>query len=141
MAVEQLEHCTIRCANLERTRDFYRDYIGLEVGARPNFAFAGYWLYCAGVPVIHLVEAKEHVPVAQPGRGYHAAESAHTTGALDHIAFRGADREAMVARLKSHNIAFREAAVPDFKLHQVFVSDPDGILIELNFRDAPASAS
>jgi catechol 2,3-dioxygenase-like lactoylglutathione lyase family enzyme len=82
-----------------------------------------------------------HQPVPQAGRGYHAAESAHTTGALDHIAFRGLDREAMTARFRSHDIAFREAAVPDFKLHQVFVHDPDGILIELNFREKPATAS
>jgi catechol 2,3-dioxygenase-like lactoylglutathione lyase family enzyme len=133
MPVEQLEHYTIRCRDLERTRDFYRDFIGLEVGPRPNFNFAGYWLYCGGVPVLHLVEARGGAGAAD-GDG-------HSTGALDHIAFRGLDRDAMVAQFKRHDIAFREASVPDFKLHQVFVHDPDGILIELNFRERPATAS
>jgi len=36
MPVEMLEHYTIRCASLERTRDFYRDVIGLSVGERPR---------------------------------------------------------------------------------------------------------
>ena len=48
----------IRCSNLERTRDFYRDFIGLEVGPRPNFNFAGYWLYCGGVAVVNLMKRR-----------------------------------------------------------------------------------
>jgi catechol 2,3-dioxygenase-like lactoylglutathione lyase family enzyme len=114
------------------TRDFYREYIGLEVGARPNFPFKGYWLYLGGVPVVHLVEESEHAERGQAG---------HTTGGLDHIAFRAKDLEATVAKLKRGDIKFREAAVPDFRLHQIFLHDPDGIQIELNFRDRPATSS
>ncbi len=125
MAVDQLEHFTIRCKSLETTRDFYRDYIGLEVGPRPNFPFKGYWLYLGGVPVVHLVEETD----AGAGR--------HTTGGLDHIAFRGSELEATVAKLKRGDIKFREASVPDFRLHQIFLHDPDGIQIELNFRGVP----
>jgi catechol 2,3-dioxygenase-like lactoylglutathione lyase family enzyme len=125
MAVDQLEHFTIRCKNLEVTRDFYRDYIGLEVGARPNLPFKGYWLYLGGIPVVHLVEESERAEREQ-GR--------HTTGGLDHIAFRGTELEATVAKLRRGDIKFREAAIPDFRLHQIFLHDPDGIQIELNFR-------
>lgn len=131
MAVDQLEHYTIRCKSLEATRDFYRDYIGLEVGPRPNFNFAGYWLYLGGVPVVHLVEETDRPRAADD----------HTTGGLDHIAFRGTDLEATVAKLKRGDIKFREASVPDFRLHQIFVHDPDGILIELNFRNRPPTVS
>jgi len=132
MAVDQLEHFTIRCKNLETTRDFYREYIGLEVGPRPNFNFKGYWLYLGGVPVVHLVE--------ETGRDAARGED-HSTGGLDHIAFRGKELEATVAKLKRGDIKFREASVPDFRLHQIFLHDPDGILIELNFRDRPATSS
>lgn len=131
MAVDQLEHFTIRCKSLEVTRDFYRDYIGLEVGPRPNFPFKGYWLYLGGVPVVHLVEETGR---AERGVG-------HSTGGLDHIAFRGKDLEATVAKLKRSDIKFREATVPDFRLHQIFLHDPDGIQIELNFRDRPPTSS
>lgn len=122
MPVETLEHYTIRCASLERTRDFYRDVIGLSVGDRPAFPFAGYWLYLNGVPIVHLVEARpEDVAGAE-------------TAALDHIAFRGIDIEATRATLRAHALAFRETGVPGGRLRQIFVHDPDGILLELNFR-------
>jgi len=122
MPVEMLEHYTVRCASLERTRDFYRDVLGLSVGDRPNFPFKGYWLYLGGVPIVHLSETRD---------GPH---STGDTAALDHIAFRGLDLEATRATLRKHGLSFRENEVPGARIHQIFVPDPDGILIELNFR-------
>ena len=127
MPVEMLEHYTIRCADLEATRDFYRDVLGLAVGARPNFPFKGYWLYLGGVAIVHLVDAAQSELRDGPhGKG--------DTAALDHIAFRGIDLEATRATLKRHACDFRENEVPGARIHQIFVPDPDGILIELNFR-------
>jgi len=127
MPVEMLEHYTIRCASLDRTRDFYRDVLGLAVGARPDFPFKGHWLYLGGVPIVHLVDAAESA--ARDG-AHHGSD----TAALDHIAFRGTDIEATRATLRAHGLAFRETAVPGGRLRQIFVKDPDGILIEMNFR-------
>ena len=127
MPVEMLEHYTIRCASLERTRDFYRDVLGLSVGDRPNFPFKGYWLYLGGVPIVHLVDARESETRDGPHR-------TGDTAALDHIAFRGLDLETTRTTLRKHGLSFRENEVPGARIHQIFVSDPDGILIELNFR-------
>src|SRR6516162_7010990 len=55
MPLNALHHVTVKTANLEVTRDFYRDILGLEVGFRPDLDFPGYWLYCGDVPVVHLV--------------------------------------------------------------------------------------
>jgi catechol 2,3-dioxygenase-like lactoylglutathione lyase family enzyme len=129
MPVELLEHYTIRCASLERTRDFYADVLGLTVGERPKFPFKGYWLYLAGVPIVHLVDAAESETRDGPHR-------TGDTAALDHIAFRGKDLEATRATLRRHGLNFRENVVPGGRIHQLFVPDPDGILIELNFRGA-----
>jgi catechol 2,3-dioxygenase-like lactoylglutathione lyase family enzyme len=128
MPVELLEHYTIRCASLERTRDFYRDVLGLAEGERPNFPFRGYWMYLGAVPIVHLVDARES----------EARDGAHNgtdTAALDHIAFRGRDLDATRATLQAHGLKFRETGVPGGRLRQIFVPDPDGILIELNFRN------
>jgi catechol 2,3-dioxygenase-like lactoylglutathione lyase family enzyme len=130
MPVEMLEHYTIRCASLERTRDFYSDVLGLTVGERPRFPFKGYWLYLGGVPIVHLVDAKESETRDGPHRS-------GDTAALDHIAFRGRDLEATRATLRRHGLKFRENEVPGARIHQIFVPDPDGILIELNFRGTP----
>ena len=125
MPARNLEHYTIRCRDLERTRDFYATVLGLTVGPRPSFTFGGYWLYCGDTPVVHLVANEGAVG---------AIDESASTGRLDHIAFRSEDFDAMVATLNTRNIVFRRNEIPGFRLRQLFLHDPDGILIELNFR-------
>jgi catechol 2,3-dioxygenase-like lactoylglutathione lyase family enzyme len=133
MGVQALEHVTIRCAQLGHTRDFYVDLMGLTEGDRPAFPFRGHWLYLGGVPVIHLVEASDTagawggrivMPNAEDG-----------TGSFDHVAFRGDDFQAMRARLQEAGVAFKERVVPGGQLSQLFVPDPEGVLVEINFRN------
>lgn len=131
MTVSALEHITIRCAQLRRTRDFYVDVIGLGEGPRPDFPFRGHWLYLGDVPVVHLVEAADKGSAwgGEPG----AAEG--DTGPFDHVAFRGDDFAAMRTRLAAAGVAFRERVVPGGALSQLFARDPDGVLVEINFRN------
>ena len=129
MTVQALEHVTIRCADLRRTRNFYVDLLGLTEGDRPAFPFRGHWLYLGGVPVVHLVEARDNGgawgnPIGLPEPG---------TGALDHVAFRGQGFAALRARLAAEGLEFRERVVPGGRLSQLFVPDPEGVLVEINF--------
>jgi catechol 2,3-dioxygenase-like lactoylglutathione lyase family enzyme len=125
--VDALQHINLRSADVDRSRDFYVEVIGLEVGPRPPIASAGYWLYLGQVPVIHLVQ--------------HPADSSAPSGsgAVDHVAFHGIDFEATRARLSALGLAFREAVIPRDGTRQLFVHDPDGVKIELNF-DPEAAA-
>jgi catechol 2,3-dioxygenase-like lactoylglutathione lyase family enzyme len=137
MGVLRLEHVTIRCAQRQATRDFYVELIGLTEGARPNFPFRGHWLYLGGTPVIHLVEALDH-PGAWSGAGTSGLGGSlpgRDTGAFDHVAFRGTDFDAMRQKLVERGIAFRERVVPGRTLKQLFIPDPEGIMVELNFED------
>ncbi len=78
MPAQSLNHFTINVRDLEATKDFYTDIVGLEVGDRPPLAFDGYWLYCGGVPTVHLIyNRKGDTPI----------EGTPGTGRLDHIAF------------------------------------------------------
>lgn len=122
MPVVALQHVNIRCANAAKSRDFYVGLLGLVQGPRPPFASQGYWLYLDENPVVHLVQKPEGEASRGPG-----------TGELDHIAFEGTDLEEMRRRLRENNIAFREASVPRDDVVQIFVRDPDGIQLELNF--------
>jgi catechol 2,3-dioxygenase-like lactoylglutathione lyase family enzyme len=128
MALEDLDHYTIHCADMVATRDFYRDVLGLTEGFRPQLAFAGHWLYCGDKAVVHLLGADGALPEN------HSAKPGADTGGLDHVAFRGTDPSATIARLKQNGIAFRENLLRDIGLHQVFVRDPNGIMVEMNFR-------
>jgi catechol 2,3-dioxygenase-like lactoylglutathione lyase family enzyme len=55
MPLGTLQHFTIEPSDLERTKEFYCDALGLEVGDRPPLDFPGYWLYSAGVATVHLM--------------------------------------------------------------------------------------
>ena len=44
MGLGGLQHYTIEPSDLERTKDFYCDVLGLENGDRPPLDFPGYWL-------------------------------------------------------------------------------------------------
>jgi catechol 2,3-dioxygenase-like lactoylglutathione lyase family enzyme len=50
MGLGGLQHYTIEPSDLERTKDFYCDVLGLENGDRPPLDFPGYWLYSGGTP-------------------------------------------------------------------------------------------
>jgi catechol 2,3-dioxygenase-like lactoylglutathione lyase family enzyme len=128
MALEALEHYTVNCLDLEATRDFYRDVLGLTDGFRPKLGFHGYWLYAGDVPVVHLLGPDGVQPENR------TAEQGGDTGSLDHIAFRGKDAQATIAKLKAHGLKFRENEIREINLHQVFVQDPNGVMVEMNFR-------
>ena len=133
MGVQALEHVTIRCAQLQRTRDFYVDLLGLSEGERPAFPFRGHWLYLGGIPVVHLVEASDSAGAW--GREIVIPQAENGTGSFDHVAFRGGDFAAMRERLQKAGMTFRERVVPGGALSQLFVPDPEGVLVEINFRN------
>ena len=39
----------------------------------------------------------------------------------------------MLSHLQKKAVPFRERTVPDLNLHQVFLDDPSGVVIELNY--------
>ena len=65
----------------------------------------------------------------------------HGSGAVDHVAFFATGLAPMRATLARLGIAAQERAVPGIGLHQVFVNDPNGIVVELNYPAAEAAAS
>jgi catechol 2,3-dioxygenase-like lactoylglutathione lyase family enzyme len=121
MPLKSLDHVTVRCADLDRSRAFYGEVLGLRDGERPAFGFPGAWFYLGERPVVHLF-------------GADGGEGASPSGAFDHVAFEADDLAATLARLERLGVPHRRTSVPGVRLDQVFVHDPDGIMIELNFR-------
>ena len=135
MPLRTLDHCSIRTAKLEETRDFYIDMLGMDDGDRPNFPFPGNWLYVDGRTVIHLVGIDTDDPsgLVEYLGGDIDPEVLDGSGSFDHIAFRATDAPLLIDRLKKNNVAYRERQVPDMNLYQIFVKDPNGITVELNY--------
>jgi catechol 2,3-dioxygenase-like lactoylglutathione lyase family enzyme len=121
MPADQLQHINTRSSDVEATKEFYVRILGLRVGDRPPFQSTGYWLYIGDQPIVHLVQ---RAPGDEPRSG---------SGNLDHIAFRGVDLNVTRAALVAAGIQYREQIVPRDGTVQIFVRDPDGIKIELNF--------
>ena len=138
MTLSSLDHCSIRTVKLEETRDFYVDLLGMIDGERPDFDFPGNWLYVDGRPVIHLVGVDPDDPsglIAYLGGDVDAEklDGSGGSGAFDHVAFRAREPEKLMALLKARDIGFRERKVPYLDLFQIFIEDPNGITVELNY--------
>jgi len=125
MGVGMLDHFNIRTRKLDDTVAFYRDILGLENGERPNFSFPGAWMYSEGRPVVHLVDIS---PTSEPQKP--------DSGVVHHVAFASRDFGGMKARLQSKGMAFDVRQVPGGDLWQIFVRDPNGVMIELNYEAA-----
>jgi len=124
------QHYTIEPSDLERTKDFYCDVLGLENGDRPPLGFPGYWLYSGGVATVHLLgprQPREGIVVRGSERKF------DDTGRFDHIAFAATDLAGVRNRLAEHKVKFRENIVPRTGAGQIFLYDPDGVGVELNF--------
>ena len=136
MLINSLDHCSIRTIKLQETRDFFVDILGLEDGKRPDFPFPGAWLYTDSTAVIHLIGVDPDDPsgLQRYVGGEISSEALQGSGAFDHIAFRANDPSVLIERLKKTDYAYRERQVPNMNLFQIFVEDPNGITIELNYR-------
>ena len=130
MAVNGLDHINIQTRNLADTVRFFADVLDLTPGdpprgldpARIQWMFDG-----SGRALFHLSTAGS----LQAGD----ASGGEDTGALHHVALDCSGHAAMIERLEKLGIVYRTTAVPSIDLKQVFIHEPNGVLLELNFRN------
>ena len=120
MGIKGLDHVNINTSNMKDTMSFYTDLLDFTDGFRPPFDFPGAWLYAGGNPVIHLV--------------FSDSEPNVICNPVDHIAFEASDYEETKQRLENANWEFRCSNVPDTQIRQIFLVDPNGVKLELNFK-------
>ena len=134
-----LNHFSIRTTDLDATRVFYETVIGLTVGPRPPFPFPGLWLYngdhaSTANAMVHVIGIDKNDPNGlKQYLGDRDVGSLQGTGAVDHIALMATGLTAMLAHLGRLGVPYRERTVPAIGLHQLFLDDPCGLVIELNY--------
>jgi len=138
MAIDRLAHYSVRTTDLAASRRFYIEGLGFREGYRPPFAFPGHWLYRdedeSDHGVVHLVGVDADDPQGLKAYlGDKTLDSLSGSGAVDHLAFIASGLQEVTDRLRRMACDYRERTVPSLGLHQVFVEDPSGITIELNF--------
>jgi catechol 2,3-dioxygenase-like lactoylglutathione lyase family enzyme len=125
MSVGVLDHFNIRTRKLADTVRFYEDILGLEKGPRPDFAFPGAWMYSEGKAVVHLVDISKTEEPQKPD-----------SGVVHHVAFISRGFADMQKRLEGKGFKYDSRQVPGGDLWQIFVDDPNGVMIELNYEAA-----
>lgn len=125
--VKQIDHVTLVVKDLEKSRHFYCDLLGMEDVPRPAFDFPGKW-FRAGSTLIHLIEENNEsgdAGVLNPARNNNTR--AH------HLAFLSDNVQEAFDFLIDQGVPVIKMPKdrPDGAL-QGFVNDPDGHVIELS---------
>jgi len=133
MPLIKLEHYLVLTDNIDATRDFYVEALGMQVGFRPPLGFPGHWVYIGDTPVIHIAEWVTYTAHSKR-KGVEVTTRASETGPVDHIAFAAQDYDGVLAQLQRLGVAVRINDNPGNIVRQLFLFDPNGIKIEINFR-------
>lgn len=124
--VRRIDHVNIRTARLSESAHFYERLLDLRPSEPPGISgIEAIWMLDeTGYPIIHLN--------APPADEPHRADDADT-GRLHHVAFDCVGHETIMARLEAMGLDHKSNLVESIGLRQIFVIDPNGLRLELNF--------
>ena len=139
MPVSHIEHFLVAADDIDATRDWYARVLGMRPGPHPDFGFPVHWMYVGEVDVVHIgPSARMAGAIQKQYLGRTSEKSDQGTGAIDHIAFRATGLPETIEHLRREKIDFRQRRANGQALFQLFLYDPNGIKIELNFAAAEA---
>lgn len=145
LQVEMLHHISLPVRDLETSKRFYGEVLGLRESKvpRPAFGFPGAW-YQAGASQLHLIvrapggtaeDADRPPPTYRTDKGidsrdvHFALRVNSFSGALEHLKGRGYGEDAK----GNHQIQVnRPSRRPGAGFPQIYILDPDGHVIEIN---------
>ena len=117
----RLDHATINTDRVAESVAFYRDFLGLKAGWRPDWDVGGAWLYAfdGDYPILHLLETPR----------------IEGSSMFNHVAFRGEDLLAYLAKLRDARCWFEARPVDQTPYTQVHHFDPNDVRIEVIFEE------
>ena len=119
LPISAVNHVGVLTRRVAESTAFYRDVLGFRPVSRPNFNFAGAWLFNYGL-MIHLIDS---------------AAAGDRTDEIDtrdnHLALHAEDLAAVERSLQEHGITYRKNEIVDRGIRQLFFQDPDGHHIEV----------
>ena len=123
----RIQHIGLVVSDLERSRRFYTEALGLEEVPRPpNFTFAGAWFRFGDYELHLLAEAD-----TTGGAGQVDAGSGAAYGLTHHVAFEVDDLDVACVRLAEAGVPLTGGPMPRGDgVVQAFFLDPDGYVLE-----------
>jgi catechol 2,3-dioxygenase-like lactoylglutathione lyase family enzyme len=131
MPIVEWDHYTVRSKDADASWAFYEQALGLNVRRREGFAVPAFIVSIGDREVVHVFQASPEMEAIFARMPSSDALDGWNTGRLHHVEFWATDLKSMRTRLASNGIALIERTLPD--KHQVHMSDPDGIQVNLNF--------
>ena len=119
MAISAMNHFTVLTDDVPRTVHFYCNLLGLADGVRPDLGFPGAWLYAGDAAILHIVGGKPREQLKP--------------GVIDHMAFSAKGLAETLAMLITYNIEHTCRRQTGTGIWQVFLFDPNGARVELDF--------
>jgi catechol 2,3-dioxygenase-like lactoylglutathione lyase family enzyme len=148
--IRKLEHANILTTKLADTIRFYTDVLGMKNGPTPVIAGMTSggtpklaWIYDqSGTPVLHLQAVNPDDPEEALSRvrsrlgplaGSLDVATLKGGAAIEHLAFECTGYDELRDAILAARLELRQNAFPG--LRQIFVNDPNGITLELNFHE------
>ncbi len=132
MKIESIHHVSLGVTDLERSRRFYREILGLEEIARPPFNFPGAWFSAGGSHQVHLIV--HPLSTFRIGKGldtrdgHFAVRVASYRQTVDYLRSKGYREDAGDAEFQ--RMILQPHATAGFP--QIYILDPDRNVIEIN---------
>jgi catechol 2,3-dioxygenase-like lactoylglutathione lyase family enzyme len=131
MEIDSLHHVALPCTDLERSRRFYQEVLGLTEIPRPALPVTGAWFRVGGSQELHLV-------VGDAQATFRSRKGMDTNDI--HFAVRVKDYREALEALEAKG--YREDLNPDDPMGirtsmrvgypQIYILDPDRNIIEIN---------
>ena len=133
MEIGLLHHVTLTVTDIDRSKEFYRDILGLKEIARPAFPFAGAWFEIGSTQHLHLI-VHDDATFRAPHKGidtrdvHFAVRVPSYRRALEFLRAKGYgenrdDRDFHKMEVKPK---------PTAGYPQIYIIDPDRHVIEIN---------
>jgi catechol 2,3-dioxygenase-like lactoylglutathione lyase family enzyme len=126
-----IQHVLVMADDMDATRDFYRDALGMTVGPRPPLEFPGHWMYVGDAAVVHIADRAAYAAHLATMDASVSAEP-DGGGPIDHVAFSATGYDEIAERLAAAGVHATPNEIPSIGLRQLFVLDPNGVRIEIN---------
>jgi catechol 2,3-dioxygenase-like lactoylglutathione lyase family enzyme len=130
MRVNRLDHVNIITSQLDQTAQFYAALLGLERrdAPPPLTPDQAQWMHDDnGFAILHLNS------VDCPRSFDRAVDPGAATGAIHHVALACTGLADLIERIEAMGLIHRINTIAAIGLTQVFTTDPNNVLLELNF--------